>query len=108
MGAIMTVRVLVDDNFHFMDDDERYELGAFDTVEQALSKCREMVDADLAEMAEPSLSPQVLYNLYTSFGRDPFVVCDGADDKAAAWSAWEYAKSRCNDMVPPVVEAPGL
>jgi hypothetical protein len=94
--ASMTVRVFVDDNFHFMDEDERYQYGAFDTVDEALEKCREMVDADLAQMAKPGLSPQALYELYMSFGRDPFIVCDGADDEAAmAWSAWDYAKSRC-------------
>jgi len=89
-------RVMVDDNFHFMDEDERYQHGVFDTVDEALSKCREIIDADLAAMAKPGLSPQALYDLYVNFGRDPFIVCDGADDKAAAaWSAWDYAKSRC-------------
>ena len=109
----MTVRVLVDDNFHYMDESERYQLGVFDTVEEAVSKCREIIDADLAHMAKqakPGLSPEALYELYMRFGEDPFIICEGAADKEAAraWSAWDYAKSRCNDMVLPVVEAPGL
>jgi hypothetical protein len=87
---------MVDDNFHFMDETERYELGAFDTVEEALSKCREIIDADFAHMAKPGLSPEALYELYVHFGEDPFIICEGADEEAArAWSAWDYAKSRC-------------
>jgi hypothetical protein len=103
----MTARILVDDNFKFMDEDERYQHGVFDTVDEALGECRGIVDADLAAMAKPGLSPQALYNLYVSFGRDPFIICDGADDKAAAWSAWKYSKARCNDMLL-MVEAPSI
>jgi hypothetical protein len=95
----MTVRVFVDDNFHYMDESERYELGTFDTVDEALSTCRAMVDADLADMAKPGLSAQQLYSFYTHMGRDPFIV--GADDKVVPWSAWDYAKLRCNDLVLP-------
>lgn len=111
----MTVRVLVDDNFHYMDESERYQLGVFDTVEEAVSKCREIIDADLAHMAKqakPGLSAEALYELYMRFGEDPFIICEGADEEGAeaarAWSAWDYAKSRCNDMVLPVVEADHL
>jgi hypothetical protein len=52
----MTVRILVDDNFRFPDEDQdRYELGVFDTVDEALRKCRQMVDEDLVK-PEPGMS----------------------------------------------------
>jgi hypothetical protein len=37
--------ILVDDNFHFMDEDERHTFGNFPTLEMALDACREIVTA---------------------------------------------------------------
>ena len=36
----MTFRVVVDDNFHYMDEDERYEGATYATVEVALEAAR--------------------------------------------------------------------
>lgn len=30
-------RVMVDDNFHYMDEDERYELGIFSTADEVIA-----------------------------------------------------------------------
>lgn len=30
-------KVMVDDNFHYMDESERYELGIFPTAEEAIT-----------------------------------------------------------------------
>jgi hypothetical protein len=38
---------MVDDNFHYMDQDERYEHGIFSTVDEAIAACKAIVDADL-------------------------------------------------------------
>lgn len=46
-------KVLVDDNFHFMDESERYEAGVFSTVEEAITKCKSMIDADLKGYDRP-------------------------------------------------------
>ena len=32
-------KVMVDDNFHYMEEDERYQLGTFATAEEALAAC---------------------------------------------------------------------
>jgi hypothetical protein len=59
-------KVVVDDNFHYQDPDERREQGV-----------------------------ESLYDRFTSFGDDPsIVVIDGTDDRAT-FSAWSYAKERC-------------
>lgn len=36
--------VLVDDNYHYSDPDERYTLGEFDTLEAAIAACQTIVD----------------------------------------------------------------
>ena len=49
-------KVLVDDNFHYMDEDERYMLGAFPTLEAARAACRGVVDDFLLENHKPSMT----------------------------------------------------
>jgi hypothetical protein len=91
-------KVLVDDNFHYMESDARREQGTYETVEEALAVCRGIVDRLLAENCEPGVSAEALYEHYVSFGEDPFiVVLDGVDDRAK-FSAWSYAKGRFRAM----------
>jgi hypothetical protein len=91
-------RVMVDDNFHYQDADERLEHGTYETLEQALAACRGIVDQSLRHQRRPGISAEALYDRYVSFGDDPFIiVLDGADD-AANFSAWTYAKERCAEI----------
>jgi len=88
-------RVMVDENFHYQDVDERREQGIYKSVDEALAVCRGIVDQSLQEEYRPGISAEALYGRYTSFGDDPFIeVLDGADDRAM-FSAWSYAKEHC-------------
>ena len=55
-------RVMVDDNFHYMDIDARREQGTYETVEEALAACRGIVDHGLAEKYTPGVSAEALYD----------------------------------------------
>ena len=89
--------VLVDDNYHFMDPDERYSAGRFETAEAALAECRKMVDSYLAGIMAPRATPAGLVQFYQLFGDDPFIVArDGAPD--VKFSAWDYAEQRAREM----------
>jgi hypothetical protein len=46
---------MVDDNFHYMEEDERRELGTFATLEEALAACRTLVDRWLADNHKPGM-----------------------------------------------------
>jgi hypothetical protein len=82
----MTYKIFVDDNFHFMDEDERYCAGEFETAAEALAKCRQIVEADIENCAKPGMTAAEIYDAYTSFGDDPFI-------KGVEFSAWTYAKT---------------
>jgi hypothetical protein len=41
-------KVMVDDNFHCMEEDERYGLATFSTIEEAIAACKRIVDDDLS------------------------------------------------------------
>jgi hypothetical protein len=94
MTGLPRWRVLVDENYHYKDPESRWELGVFDTAEEALSECRRMVDDDLREFHRPGMSADALLTAYQALGDDPFVVpIDGA--AAVDFSAWAYAEQRC-------------
>lgn len=90
-----TYRVLVDDNFHHMDEGERYTLGEFDSCEQAIAACRSIVDRFLIEQYRLGVTAQELLDTYRGFGDDPFVV---TTDPLCSFSAWEYAQVRCVEL----------
>jgi nicotinic acid mononucleotide adenylyltransferase len=88
-------RVLVDDNFHYQDSEERWEEGTYATVEEAIAACRSIVDRSLEEERRPGISAEALYDRYMSFGDDPSIVVLDGTDASATFSAWRYAKERC-------------
>ena len=88
-------KVMVDDNFHYEDPEERSEQGVYETAEEALAACRRIVDQSLQECYRPGVSAQTLYDYYTSFGDDPFVVVVDGVDRDFKFSAWSYAEQRC-------------
>ena len=91
-------KVTVDDNFHYQEPEERWELGIYATLEEALAACRGIVDQALKEEYRPGISAEQLYDRYTSFGDDPFVVVLDGTDEGARFSAWDYAKERCRAL----------
>jgi hypothetical protein len=91
----MKYQVLVDDNFHYLDEKERYELGRFDSAEAAVDAARRIVDDYLQSALQPGMRADQLFAAYALFGRDPFVVGAGDD---VAFSAFEYARERCRAL----------
>lgn len=94
----MSFRVLVDDNFHYMDEDERYELGTFPTLDAAIEAAKAVVDDYLthALAQKPGMSADELFASYASFGEDPFVVGPGLN--GVPFSARDYARKRCQEL----------
>jgi hypothetical protein len=88
-------KVMVDDNFHYMDLSERYRDGAFDSCEAATEKCKQIVDTFLLAEYQPMMTARQLLGLYKSFGEDPFIV---SMDEDCTFSAWDYAERRCREM----------
>ena len=94
-GESVTFKVLVDDNFHYMDESERYSRGAFSTWAEAVAECKRIVDEELAHMYKPGMSSEELFQTYAFFGEDPFIVGAGAGD---IFSARDYAHARSAEI----------
>jgi hypothetical protein len=89
----MLYRVLVDDNFHALDPEYRYELGTYPSFEEARAAAQQFIDTYLQETYRPGMSASHLFQLFTLFGEDPFIVAP--DLPSVAFSSWDYARQRC-------------
>ena len=92
--------VMVDDNFHYMDEDERTRDSEHPTAEAAITRCKAIVDAWLDQATSNAPEPMTaseLLETYQGFGEDPFVVAP-AGTQRVAFSAWEYAAARAKEI----------
>ena len=88
--------VYVDDNFHHKDESERYKLGEFSSCEEATEACKKIVDELFNRTFDENVTYEELYSGYTMFGEDPFII---SKDRDCFFSAWDYAKKRCRELV---------
>ena len=70
-------QVCVNDNYHYTDESARRSAGSYDTLEEALEKCREITVRSLEDFYEEGISPEKLSAQWSMFGEDPFIV-DGS------------------------------
>jgi hypothetical protein len=95
----MAYTVLVDDNFHYMDEEERYTLGEYETLEEAIVVCKSVVDQFLKEEYKPGVTAEKLYKTYVAFGEDPFIRgVQAMRREDVPFSAWTYARKRCREI----------
>ena len=90
----MTYRVMVDDNFHYQDEGERYTRGEYDSLDEAIAACKKIVDDFLDSAYKPDMTAEALYAQYTSFGEDPWI----RGEEKAPFSSRAYAKQRCSEL----------
>ena len=64
-------RVLVDNNFHYMDKSERYSAGEYDSCEQAIEKCKRSINKFLLAGLKPSITLSSSWRCTSSSVRTP-------------------------------------
>lgn len=92
-------KVYVDDNFNYGDEDERYSLGEFDSYNAAVQACRQLVDTYLNKETDKTTA-DALYESFTSYGEDPWIKGTPPGRDTETFSAWAYARERCNELRP--------
>jgi len=91
----MSYIVVVDDNFRFMDEDQRYTLGELATLDAAIDACKAVVDEFIRGAHRAGMSADSLYATYAALGEDPFIAAAGVPPP---FSAWDYARQRCEQF----------
>ena len=84
-----TFTVLIDDNYHFMDEDERATGPSFATYGEAVSWCQTFLERHLEELAKPGMSAADLIAGYRSFGDDPWIT---PEPEGTHFSAWDFVE----------------
>ncbi len=92
----MPFTVIVADNSHYQDKSAEYELGSFETLESAIDASKRIVDDYLKLAHRSGIVAKELYESYLAFGEDPYIAA--ADVEGVPFSAWEYAKQRCEAL----------
>lgn len=69
-------KVYVDDNCHFMNEDERYLQGTYDSFEKAVTAARKVIDDFFAGVDIGKLTEEQLFSGWSHYGDNPFIVTD--------------------------------
>ncbi|MEJ2748335.1 MAG: hypothetical protein P8183_10575 [Anaerolineae bacterium] len=72
----MMFKVLVDDNFHYMDESERYELGRFPVLAAAIDAAQRLIDDYLTDACCPGMTAEALFQSYCWNNLSGRKICD--------------------------------
>jgi hypothetical protein len=90
-------KIYVDDNYHYMDKSERYSVGSYASLEEAVNKCKEITIKSLKNFYEKGITPEALSAQWSMFGEDPYVF---GGDGAVPFSARKFVSTElCNEIV---------
>jgi hypothetical protein len=87
--------VYIDDNFHYMEDDERSLDAAFGDCPSAIARCKQIVESSLQAQYQSGMSAEELFERYKSFGDDPSIK---SPDRDCTFSAWTFAELRSAEI----------
>lgn len=91
-----TYTVFIDDNFNFMDEEERTTDSVHGTFDAALARAKVIIEQSLHHLRTPSMSAAELLEHYNSFGDDPWIMPTPAGMQR--FSAWDHAEKRCAEI----------
>lgn len=80
MNKTTSYTVLVEDNYDFYDEDERYCAGVYNSLDDALEKCLRIVGEYILEQDYPAMKAADLYESYTFLRRRSFYSRAGAGE----------------------------
>jgi len=89
-------KVLVDDNFHHGETSQTPVAG-FDTCGEAIAYCKSRMDNWLQGAFKPGMDPEALFQSYTTYGEDPWILGGKLNDPVP-FRAWDYARERCREI----------
>ncbi|MEX0910060.1 MAG: hypothetical protein WDZ75_02065 [Candidatus Paceibacterota bacterium] len=92
--------VKVDDNYHYMDESERYTSGSFATLEEAIEECKKIARSSLADMYKEGIEPGTLGAQWAMFGEDPFVYSEEIKFEKPPFSARSFIDEKlCKEII---------
>lgn len=100
MQAINTSKPFSVDVFidgYAMDQSPWIRLGEFKTLDQAIAKCKKVIDDYLNQYMHSVASPEALVENYLMYGPVP---CINGVDNLGSFDLYEYLNTRCAEISP--------
>ncbi len=85
--------VMVDDNFHYMDEEHRYKYGEFSTYEEAVAACKKVVDEELRDLLKQGVKLEELSATWSLYGSDPYIL-----GGSSRFSARDYVTEKTQEL----------
>lgn len=82
--------VLVTDHAHTGEPDGEYQKGTYESFEEAVALCKQIIGESLDELYKSGMSEDELMKRFVIFGLEAY--CEGFDSFSFAK---EYARKRC-------------
>lgn len=80
-------KVKIDDNYHYMDQNEQYVDSVHSSLENAIKRCKEITIRSLKNFYKEGIAPEKMSAQWAMFGVDPFIT--GAE-KSTPFSARNF------------------
>ena len=87
--------IFIDDNAHYGEGEHRRKHGTYDTYEEAVAVCKEIINESVREFLDYSNSIQENTDKYNLWGLDPWIV---PEPDQCHFSAHQYAKERIKEL----------
>jgi hypothetical protein len=98
-------KIVIHDLFHFMDEDEEYELAErYDTAATAIAEAKRRLDRELLHMHRPGMTGQELYEQWSAFGEMPLILRTDHAQLQVAFSSFSYVRERAVTLVETAAE----
>jgi hypothetical protein len=78
-----------------MDEGEEYNSGTFATYDEAVAKCKEILNDFLEDAYQKNDTPESLYATYVMYGETPVIW----GKELGTFNSNEYAKEQCNIII---------
>ena len=85
------------DNYHFVDEEEAYNSGSYDTYEEAVVAAKIRIDDGLAYDLKFGIKPEDLNLYFSMFGEAPVVIPYDPNVKEP-FSALDYARTKAEEI----------
>lgn len=94
----MPYKVYVTDNYAAMDDSGEYQLGIYETADEAVDAAKKVVDDPLISRYEKGMNANQLYKRFAMFGEVPNIVSLPPATENLSFCARQYARLRSKEI----------
>jgi hypothetical protein len=92
--------VKIDDNYHYMCEEDRLSDESYDNLKEAIKRCEEITIRSLENLYEEGITSEKLSAQWSMFGEDPFITREEGEEGEVPFSARSFITDKiCKDII---------